>query len=157
MMNCFGLSNSAIAWLDKYYPISVERVTSKWPWIKAAKYSLLKWKGARPKILEKHGLEKRGVDIYDRNSDALVICFDCVICHMCIRSVIDPFEDKYSFRCCYHCPFTKIFHNNCYNSINSPYALWEKYNDPEPMIKALEKVYRVLKRDPKFMSKRTPL
>jgi len=150
MVNCFGLSSQSVAWLNKYYPIPAERVTHKWTWAKAAKYSLLKWKGLRTDVLDKYNLKKRGPNLYDGESGIIVIDITNNTCHLCARAG----EDEYEGIDCFSCPFVKLFGKTCCNRFELLYQTWVKKDNPEPMIKALEKIYKVLKRDPKFMSKK---
>jgi len=153
MVNCFGLSSQSIAWLNKYYPMPAERVTPKWPWIKAVKYSLLKWKGLRVDVLRKYNLTKDAVTLYDGESGTTVIEIAYNTCHLCVRAG----EDKDGRTQCSYCPFVKLFGKDCYNCAkesDSLYYIWIDDNDPDPMIESLEEIYRVLKRDPKFMSKK---
>jgi len=152
MKNCFGLSSRSVAWLNKYYPIPAERVTSKWAWLRAVKYSLLKWKGLRTDILDKYNLIENGAELLDGESFVKIVVIGERTCHLCVRA-----GAVFNKNNCKRCPFVKILNNLCCEGATSPYGVWIDSYNPEPMIKSLEEIYRVLKRDPKFMSKQTPL
>jgi len=153
-MNCFGFSNSAVAWLNKYYPVPAERVTPKWPWAKAAKYALLKWKGLRVNVLRKYNLTKDVTGLYDGESGITVMEVVHSTCHLCVRAG----EDKDGRTQCSDCPVVKRLGKDCYSCTkesDSLYYIWLKDNNPEPMIKALEKIYRKLKQNPGILSKQS--
>lgn len=125
-------------WKDKYYPINATKVKKK-DQLGAIEHSLLKWKGLKPKALEKHGLfgDEDGIraigstdcepeNYLDVNGDT------CALCHITNMS-------------CHTCPITIATGNRCDLSRwdnPSPFKVWQTDQNPKPMIAVLKKTLK---------------
>lgn len=96
-------------------------------------HSLRKWRGLRPENMKKHGVKKHLTstrEIVDRRHNSLEI--DAYSCALCWRHTLAKNGN------CFGCSLLKQLESECDLHDNSPYVLFLKKNEVEPMIEALE-------------------
>jgi len=102
---------------------------------------LEKWIGLRPENLEKHGLKFKGKVVIENGKSVFrkvviengksVFRVDGSTCQLC----------RDNFRRCYNCPlYQSLGEKYCDDDDDSPYVIFIKTGNPEPMIGALEKI-----------------
>lgn len=124
-------------WKKKFYPI--EAVDVDGGTIAAIEHSLLKWKGLKPKALEKHGLwvDPDGIyDVADGDRDTFEVNADtCALCQLVDLS-------------CHRCPITLATGKRCDLNDHSPFITWLNSEDPKPMIAVLKKTLKHYQNNP---------
>jgi hypothetical protein len=130
------------SWLDTYYPETAEACVERNPGkVELTAHSLRKWKGLRPEVLSKHGLKLERRSVRDIKTDLLLLVVSsssCALCRAFIRDNRIP---------CALCPLYVTLDSSCAASCNSPYGVFVKRGDPEPMIKALKETLELAKRE----------
>jgi hypothetical protein len=123
------------SWKEEFYPVAISKVKSE---IDSIKHSLQKWIGLRKKNLKKHGIEE-GSNNY-AYAYWYPIWIDMTTCALCRNFCCEEeyFNSKNNKGGCSACPLFKHLKERCDCKKSSPYMIWEKRNDPEPMIKALK-------------------
>ena len=129
------------SWSKKFYPIEASKVkTVK----EAIRHSLRKWRGLRKNQLSLHGLEKKAyretkfIIKVGNVGDDIVFWVDdetCALCHM----FMDMEGDGDRCDRCDRCPLCEG-KDGCEDEFEE----WVQDDNPEPMIKALEKCLRKL-------------
>lgn len=104
-------------WMKEFYPVDACDV----PADKAIKHSLVKWRGLRKESLRKHGLTQPPIEVNDES---------CALCKNYILEVSD----------CSDCPLKQFLGNRCDYSDYSVFIKYLDYENPEPMIAALEAI-----------------
>lgn len=105
----------------------------------AAAHSLRKWRGLTEENLRKHGLRKVDAWIKDKADNRL--CIAASSCALCLR-----FADTDASReeACKPCPLYKSLGKACDDEAAelefAPYHKFTMFDDPLPMIAALEKI-----------------
>lgn len=127
-------------WKRRYYPIDARNVEER----DALAHSLRKWRGMRPAVLARYNVGSTVGLLRDNHSAEILFINDrtCALCQHYAQYASEP---------CTDCPL-----NESRGEIScdcravgervSPYHSWVRKNDPEPMIKALEKAQRWVKR-----------
>lgn len=125
------------SWKAEFYPVPAAEVV-KATELEQAKHALLKWTGAMPENLQKHGLRKAlGLPIllnqqdgfYDSKPDQFRFTTEeCVWCH-----------NHYKSGGCEGCPLLKHTGKKCENR-ESAFVEFIHTGDPSIMIKAINKV-----------------
>ena len=129
-------------WLARYYPETAEDCYARvgQDILALLQHSLKKWRGLRPKALEGYWLKVRKAvvlcstgSVLDINSDSCALCW--------------AFRDEH----CWDCPLLELRDGvRCsaseHTNDTSPYMILLEDNDPEPMIKLLERAVRREKR-----------
>ena len=118
-------------WMDEYYPVPAEQATSG----QAAEHPLKKWRGLELPILEKHGLKIEDVFITDGENSLGIDQNSCALCQQYL-------EEYSGGNPCIKCPLYRYLGQSC-DSFNEPYDDWVNYEDPEPMIRALEAAVKI--------------
>lgn len=140
---------SAESWLKEFYPESAKAVVNAGASdLVLVKHALRKWRGLRFEMLKKHGLLLINRDIYvdpdyDPDYDMVVLTIDGDSCSLCCR--------HYDGMDCLHCPLAiarnGVTCDNAYaDEMKSPYAIFSRNEDPEPMIKWLEQTEAMLEK-----------
>ena len=118
-------------WKHEFYPVPDAKV----PEADAVAASLLKWTGARPENLKRHGLRKLGFSAWIETArGGKRFTFGHNTCPLC---------GQYSdFGSCPNCPLRTASRarrkgHPCWGN-DSPYVHWTDTGDPEPMIRLLE-------------------
>ena len=115
------------SWIDEFYPVPADKVKGK---ITAIKHSLKKWEGLTKENLEKHNLSEPPIWVDSET---------CALCHLYFN------ESKYDIDesiACDSCPLKKSLGYPCDDNqqaekFMSPYSVWRRQRNPEPMIEAL--------------------
>lgn len=121
-------------WKAEFYPKEAKARMSK---KSAIEHSIQKWIGLRKENLEAHGLvaDSHQVLIYeDIDSDRLRI--DSRSCALCHKYALMQ-EDE-----CEKCPLYLYLGGRC-DSVETPYFVWRRTGDPEPMIDALQEARKL--------------
>lgn len=120
------MAMSLATWIAEFYPVPAgdPSIDSE---IKLIDHSLRKWRGALPENTARHGLTYADAILFNRVEK---FQFGVITCSLCQGS-----------RTCYECPFTKRTKDTCLN----PYQ--ESLDDPMPMIKALEELLRLARKE----------
>lgn len=126
------------SWTKKHYVVSADEAATDD--ITAVEHSIAKWKGLRPQVLSKHGLTVDHVgDLVSDDPDE-EFSIDRSTCAMCVL------DSKRARACCDSCSYREVHGEICAGREDSPYDVWTETQDPEPMIKALKKVRKALKK-----------
>lgn len=123
-------------WMKKAYPVTASETTPD----EATPHSLLKWRNARADVLRKHDLKLEAGTIVD--ADGHSFSFNSSTCALCFHYLE---EDMGYGNDCTDCPLQQSLGRPCYEPDArgiSPYNMFYTFNDPEPMIAALEAVMR---------------
>lgn len=126
-------------WKQEFYPINAREVSKD----DAIQHSLTKWRGLRPEALARHGVVMKGKSVAEagneeRSLDAIFIdAHTCALCH--------HYEGAYGE--CLECPLFNHLGERCDEYEASPYKRFSLYNNPEPMIKALEATLKAQEAD----------
>lgn len=120
-------------WKKEFYsPIS--KVAKK----NAAAHSLKKWIGLRPENLEKHGLTTDHCShIVDAVSEIRVLEITDQSCSLCRWSSLSKVGIRYAN--CNNCEYHEYYGKDC-DDYHGPYNSWTLGENPEPMIKALQRL-----------------
>jgi len=111
--------------MAEFYPIDASRVSP----FDALQHSLQKWYGLRPVNMVKHNVAMFGDTLTDIGFDADdSLEIDSTSCALCHHYATPPASN------CKNCPLTLTHGVNCWSAPKSPWTLWTKHNDPEPMI-----------------------
>jgi len=126
-------------WIHEFYATNADDVVSK---KQAVKHSLKKWKGALKKNLKRHSVSYQDHHIKNAGSDSLVgaFRFDGTTCALCS---LYAFNDHSSIHC-KKCPLGKLVGQSCGLDAGKEYD--RAADDPKPMIKALRKTLKLLKK-----------
>jgi hypothetical protein len=139
---------SLSSWKKEFYKGRIKKAARD-P-LSAVEHSLRKWKGLRAKNIEAHKVKISYGDVVNPITDnSFSIDADsCALCQMC------KYDDGYSRIDCSKCPIVKVTGRVCDGSAAtpSPYGVWVKQNDPEPMIKVLKQVRKQLKEEQRVQS-----
>lgn len=141
---------SIASWKKQFYPITA-KAAAKQGDLEAAEHSLQKWEGVAAKHLAAHGLEKVGSRLQGGGS---FFYFDGKTCSLCER-FYDAAVDVENYTGCRTCPLAQTLKRPCtwMNEDGSdsfgPYEQWVEDGDPQPMIAALRKTVRRLRRQRK--------
>lgn len=121
------------SWKDEFYP---KEPTKRMTKVAALKHSIQKWTGLLPKNLEKHGLEKVGRWISEKENAALDFFIDSNTCALCVRFLNEnPNGDEHE---CKKCPLFKSYITHPCEGEGSKYAAWIRRENPRPMLRALK-------------------
>lgn len=125
---------SANTWKKEFYPITA-REAAEGTNLEAVRHSLQKWKGLRPDNMKKHKLILKYGEILYKGEEVIVM--GDTSCSLCVK------HDT-RFGACGTCPLSRSRGGNRCDRTRareekSPWGAWITYNDPEPMIAALEK------------------
>jgi hypothetical protein len=127
-------------WLKRYYPETAEALYARVGTDRVAllRHALKKWRGLRPKVLERYGLTACNGKIENDSWD-VVLEIDWKSCTLCLA-----FMDMD----CSGCPLAELRGTYCTEPADDPppYAKFTAHHDPEPMIKLLERAIRREKR-----------
>lgn len=142
---------SIASWKKQFYPITA-KTAAKQGDLEAAEHSLRKWEGATDEHLVAHGLEKVGLRLQGGGS---FFYFDGESCSLC-RRFFDEKAEVESGNGCETCPLAQTLKRPCTlwqdDPSGAPYAVWTEDDDPQPMIAALRKTVRRLRRQRKATS-----
>lgn len=118
------------SWKEEFYPISAHKVLP----FDALEHSLRKWEGFRDENLAKHGLDVSrhfGIKQDFINEDEAENFIGVNTCACCVH---------WYTKGCVGCP---LYHarndQKCYMGDESPYTIFQRSADPEPMIALIEK------------------
>lgn len=124
-------------WKQISYPIDASETQEE----EAASHSLRKWIGLRPESLTEHGLYKNASAIFPFVNDRQVMFIDDSSCALCYHHLNAKNEPT-----CENCPLYKELGGHaCDGTEDSPYGIWKRTGDPEPMIAALTNI--IVKRE----------
>jgi len=141
---------SLASWKAEFYPVTASRIKTV---LGAVKHSLRKWKGLRAVALRRHGVEDLGGYVRQPDNPLLkpfpINDSTCALCR--ILDAGDP--RPVQWRDCQRCALTQA-RGGCPCTApapeepedRSPWLMFTRDGDPEPMIKLLEKALRNLKR-----------
>ena len=125
-------------WKKEFYPLPASKVKGKRA---AIKHSLKKWMGLTEENLAKHSVEIGHQYDYnitvvtdDRKSKLKINSSSCALCKLFYDNHTD--EDK----ACRRCPLYKSLGHPCDGMYGRPFIKWTNELNPEPMIKALQKL-----------------
>lgn len=121
------------SWKDEFYP---KEPTKRMTKVAALKHSILKWTGLLPKNLEKHGLEKCGRWIQEKEDGTTDLMINEESCALCVRFLKEDPEGIDSE--CIRCPLFKSLVTHPCNGEGSQFAAWVRKEDPKPMLRALK-------------------
>jgi len=132
-------------WRAEFYPIRA----SGCPQEQAAAHSLQKWIGLRPENLTKHGCNTSEGYVTDGSGSngVRVDGATCALCHWYLKK-------KGVYELCKKCPLSIVRGGFACDERNEeedhgPWHSWTYDDNPEPMIKWLEKTVDYLKEQPK--------
>ncbi len=132
---------SLSSWKKEFYKGRIKQA-AKDP-LAAVEHSLKKWKGLRAKNIAAHKVEISHGDVFNPvTCNSFSIDADsCALCQMC------KYDDGYSRINCSKCPIVQVTGKVCDGSqaTPSPYGVWVKEGNPEPMIAVLKQVRKHLK------------
>lgn len=117
-------------WKEEFYPIDAEYVSEE----DAVEHSLRKWIGLRKENLDKHRISTGWTGISDGDEDVYI---DSSTCALCQRYFDDEAVNE-----CASCPLFDLLGKRCDNGDDSPFVIWGEYENPEPMIAALEQLVK---------------
>lgn len=138
------------SWKEEFYPIPASKVVGSDD-VALVKHSLQKWIGLRDENLHKHNLHKvmhESNPILSSADNRYEFRISGENCALCLAHAIEV-EDEYTVHACETCPIYKSrggfacdecdehASNEELSSVN-PWSEFVDYNDPEPMIEALE-------------------
>ena len=136
------------SWKQEFYPVSAEKVEGMDVCdADLIEHSLLKLRGALPENVGKHGIKYKKWRIIDEYGDeAFEYCDDtCALCLRYLRHLAPTPGD------CEDCPLFAAIGRPCDGRPcgelpcderpdgKEPIVYWQSYNDPTPMIAALER------------------
>lgn len=129
---------SIYTWLDEFLPVSAVDATESN--LVAAKHALLKWSGALPPNLEKHGVKYADHTIFSLDDDIIFAAYNCALCKM-YPNIKDISLDE---TVCVNeagsqCPFYIVTNTVC------PYD--ESTDDASVMVETLEQVITYLEKE----------
>ena len=101
---------SIATWIGEFYPVNAQDCPKE----DALEHSILKWKGALPEALEKHGLDLREGVLLAPDGKFYFDVYSCALCYHYMR----PLENELP---CKGCPA-----NSCHNI----YRKFKNSNDP---------------------------
>jgi hypothetical protein len=139
---------SLASWKAEFYPAPVSRIKTV---TGAVEHSLRKWKGLRAAALRRHGVEDL-VGYVKQPDNPLLKPFpiDDSTCALCW--ILDA-GDRTQWRDCQRCVLTQARGGYPCTAPapeepedRSPWLMFTRDGDPEPMIKLLEKALRSLKK-----------
>lgn len=115
------------SWKREFYPVSADFVEPA----NALAHCLRKWIGLRPGNLAKHGLKKiaDSIMIQELGDEERTFHVHGASCALCVHY----FENG-----CAGCPLAYHLGRPCDDGPASPYALFQRFDDPELMIRELE-------------------
>jgi hypothetical protein len=122
------------SWKKEYYPIDAGAQCNE------TLHSLRKWTGLRSEALKAHGLKQSGPVIYDEPTNIFRVASDT--CALCVK-----YFDSSSTEPCDLCPLSKVrgdvrCDSRRLDEPESPYCLFVKHGNPEPMILWLKMTVR---------------
>lgn len=122
------------SWQEEFYPVKANKDMTV---LQALKHTLLKYIGARKKNLDKHGMTKNkgefwSSSIHDIKSLEPSFVFGTETCSLC---------SKYFFKDCIKCPI-KENGSGCILKKTSPYYVFCRTGNPEPMIRLVRKLIK---------------
>lgn len=129
-------------WLNRYYPVPAREV----PVSQATAHSLRKWEGLRKDALDEYGLNLG----YLNNVAVTAVCYrtnvltiDNVSCALCIHH-----QNTFADLPCPSCPLAiarggVACTQRMETEARSPWAVWVRQNDPEPMIQWLRRTLEI--------------
>jgi hypothetical protein len=124
------------SWKKEFYPISAVKA-ARGTMLESLQHCLCKWTGLRPDALTRHKLKLDYGGISDGTSE---FDFDFESCALCVR-FHDEDQDSVD---CDRCPLFAVRKCTCDVPIRgeeySPYRTGIYNDDPEPMIRLIEKV-----------------
>lgn len=120
------------SWKKEHYKGRV-RDAARGP-MRATEHSLVKWKGLRPAVLAKHGLQAFE-DHLVNDKGATVFEVGAENCALCMYD--DHIKDPLLLYSCDACPLYQATLMKCAHP-KSPYMHWYRTGDPEYMIRCLE-------------------
>jgi len=137
-------------WLAEFYDPAADMIFEPTE-LKTAEHALKKWIGIRPSNLERHNLAINKVfTIYDKTTfkEILVISWEsCALCYWNMNEYMDTI--------CNTCIIRKISGNECsdfdivegndFIPVDTPWIIWVRTGDPEPMIDLLTKCVAALR------------
>jgi hypothetical protein len=139
-------------WKKEFYPTPANKVSERF----ALQHSLRKWLGLRKSALKRHNLYIHRGELYANESHALgdaKFVADSSTCSLCVRYITYLSTSRAASFACGNCPlYLSRGEVPCYGSFTvgkeetSPYMSLVEKDDPEPMIKALQKAVRFVKK-----------
>lgn len=125
-------------WKEDHYSVSAEEA-AKLSWVGAVEHGLSKWEGFLPENLESHHVSiKVGkyppyLMISDNGSKSSIAINDgtCALCLKC--------KNKDGAVDCRKCPIFGLTGSSCDEFKSSPFQIFVKYMNPEPMIGLLRR------------------
>lgn len=121
------------SWKDEFYP---KEPTKRMTKVAALKHSIQKWTGLLPKNLEKHGLEKVGRWIQEKEppyNDFMVNEETCALCVKFLKEDPKGIDNE-----CVRCPLFKSLATHPCVGDASQFGIWVRKEDPKPMLRALK-------------------
>lgn len=118
-------------WKEEFYPIRAKHVSEEED---AVEHSLRKWIGLRKENLDKHRISTGWIGISDGDE---YVYIDSSTCALCQRYFDDEAVNE-----CASCPLFDLLGKRCDNGDDSPFVIWGEYENPEPMIAALEQLVK---------------
>lgn len=127
---------SLASWKKEFYQGRL-RDAARSP-LAAVEHSLRKWEGLRKVNLDAHGVVIECSDVVNPDTDTRfgIDCDSCALCKMCTSTItswrgsLSPHTD------CDKCPIVLATGEEC-DGGGSPYDKWVDFDDPVPMIAAL--------------------
>ena len=137
-------------WLAEFYDPAADMIFEPTE-LKAAEHALKKWIGIRPSNLERHNLAINKVfTIYDKTTFKEILVMSWKSCALCYWNL-----NEYMSVSCDTCIIRKVSGNDCYDMATlddeglvlteTPWVIWTRTGDPEPMIDLLEKCVAALR------------
>ena len=137
-------------WLAEFYDPAADMIFEPTE-LKAAEHALKKWIGIRPSNLERYNLAiNKVLTVYDKTTLKEILVISWKSCALCYWHL-----DEYMNIICDACIIRKISGNECSDfdivddsgsiPVDTPWTIWVRTGDPEPMIDLLEKCVAVLK------------
>jgi hypothetical protein len=131
------------SWKREFLAVSASKAAED-SWLKALLHSRKKWTGFLPENLAKHKLTPDSV-VHPHQVDGSSTCA------LCLKAVVE-YKRRFTQSICSVCPLAKARGpgKTCCDQTGtsanlSPYLTWRRKDDPEPMIKLIDKAIAQVK------------
>lgn len=141
-------------WKAEFYPVPASSFTAETSTIDLVEHSLRKWIGLREENLRKHGISTnrwyREIACTESVNDP-PLQIDSTTCALCVVAEEKHKKEDYAApSMCKHCILTKLRNGLQCDEVHilesaSPWSIWLRSADPEPMIKLLKEAVEFLK------------
>lgn len=118
---------SSETWLKEFYPVAAGSVAARASDVTLLEHSIVKWRGALPAALKRHGLKQPPIDF---NSDSCALCERYAVGSGCEGCPL--YEYRGGFSCSHRKPSEPA----------APFSDWLMRDNPRPMLALLRAALR---------------